>query len=658
MQRKDAGAALLFLALSILMTWPLARLLPVAAADPGDPYLNAWILDWDHYATFHHPLSLFDANAFHPARLALAFSENLYGIALLLMPFRFAGLGPLAVYNLGILLGFAFSGFGMYLLGRKLTGSAVAGIAAGIFYAYVPFRFTQLVHIQHVWGGWLPLLLAALLHYVEAPSRKRAALFGFVFLMNGLTNIHWLLFGGFAIALTAVLLFATGVRRWLPLAGATAVAMLLLVPFLRPYQQAAREYGMVRQWSDIATYSARPAHWLVSSNLNRVYDLFADAKVDPELWLFPGFLSIVLGTAGAVLAARRDRRGLSIALLWLAIGFLGSLGTHSFFHRLLFDFVPGFRALRVPARWAAIAYVALAMLIAFATAALARRRAWVGGLVAIVFVVELHAAPIRWYLLPSGTPAVYEWLRTANVRGGVLELPIHEQGSDYWYLLRATVHHKPLLNGTSGFSPPSYTKLDALLHETPLPATMLDELRRMDCELVIVHSDAISPATREWITNETGLGRLRYVGHFDHGLLGDWVFTLREDAPRNIPPELDNFANNRPVRGEHAFGFLDTPGPGSRMGSRPFFSGFAISPHGVARVDILLANGKVRIPTLLREEPPTTALFPWYPPSPPRFVAALPKRPEGVEPRTDVQIEITDRRGVKTRLEDRWFEWP
>lgn len=664
MQRKDAGAALLFLALSILMTWPLARLLPVAASDPGDPYLNAWILDWDLYATLHHPLSLFDANAFHPARFALAFSENLYGIALLLVPVRLAGAGPLAAHNVGILLGFAFSGFGAYVLGRKLTGSALAGIAAGIFYAFVPFRFTQLSHIQHVWGGWLPLLLAALLHYAEAPSRKRAAVFGLVFLMNGLTNVHWLLFGGLAIALTAVVLVATGVRRWLPLLGATAIATLLLLPFLLPYAQAAREYGMVRQWSDVATYSARPSHWLVSSDRNRVYDLFADARVDPELWLFPGFLSIVLGTAGAVLAARRDRRTFAIALLWLSLGVLGSLGTHSFFHRLLFDYGPGFRAIRVPARWAAIAYVALAMLIAFATAALTRRRGgeggrgWIGVVVAIAFLVELHAAPIRWYLLPSDSPPVYDWLRRQHVRGGVLELPLHEQGSDYWYLLRATVHHKPILNGTSGFAPPGYMKLDALLHETPIRGTLIDELRRMDCELVVVHSDAVSPDTRRWLTDEIGLGRLRYVGHFDHGLLGDWVFSLRGDAPRNLPPELDAFANNRPVRGQQAFGFLDTPGPGARMGSRPFFSGFAISPHGVARVDILLANGKVRIPTQLREEPPTTALFPWYPPSPPRFVAAVAKRPEGVETKTDVQIEITDRRGVTTRLEDRWFDWP
>lgn len=658
MRPKDFGAALLFVALSVVMTWPLGRLLPVAVADPGDPYLTTWILDWDQYALVHRPLALFDAAVFHPARYALAFSENLVGVAVLLLPLRLAGVGALAAHNVGILLGFAFSGFGAYLLGRKLTGSAVAGIAAGIFYAFVPFRFTQLSHLQHVWGGWLPLLIAALLHYAEAPSRRRAALFGFVFLMNGLTNIHWLLFGSVAIAATAVVVAGFGLRRWVPIAVATVLASLLLAPFLVPYEIVARTDGMVREWSDVAHYSARPSHWLVASAASRVYDLFSDARVDPELWLFPGFLAIVFGVAGAVVASRRDRRALSIALLCLAIGFLGSLGTHTFFYRLLFDFAPGFRAIRVPARWAAIAYVALAMLIAIAVAALARRRAWLGALVAVAFLVELHAAPIRWYLLPSQVPPVYDWLRTADVRGGVLELPLNEQGSDYLAMLRATIHHKPILNGTSGFAPPAYARLDALLHATPIGPSTIDELRRMDCELVVAHGDALSPATRAWIASELARGSLRYVAHFEHGLLADWVFTLRPDAPRTMNADVEAFVNNRPVRGQQAFGFLDTPRAGARIGAHPFFSGFAFSPHGVARVDLLLQNGKVRIPTELLAEPATSALFPWYPVPKPRFVAAVAQRPPGVESKTDVQVEITDGRGARTRLEDRWFDWP
>src|SRR5438477_5876786 len=118
MARQHAGAAALFLLLSVAMTWPLARNFTRAVPDPVDSYINTWILDWDWYATFHQPLQLFDANAFYPARYSLAYSENLYGIALLLFPFRALGVTPIAAHNLAILGGFAFSGFGAYLLGR------------------------------------------------------------------------------------------------------------------------------------------------------------------------------------------------------------------------------------------------------------------------------------------------------------------------------------------------------------------------------------------------------------------------------------------------------------------------------------------------------------------------------------------------------------
>ena len=47
---------------------------------------------------------------------------------------------PLAVYNIAILLGFAFCGYGAYVLGRVLTRSVPAGLVAGILYSFVNFR--------------------------------------------------------------------------------------------------------------------------------------------------------------------------------------------------------------------------------------------------------------------------------------------------------------------------------------------------------------------------------------------------------------------------------------------------------------------------------------------------------------------------------------
>ena len=57
MVRTHVLAALFFIALSVLMTWPLATALDRAVAYPGDPFINTWILDWDWYATLHQPLS-------------------------------------------------------------------------------------------------------------------------------------------------------------------------------------------------------------------------------------------------------------------------------------------------------------------------------------------------------------------------------------------------------------------------------------------------------------------------------------------------------------------------------------------------------------------------------------------------------------------------
>src|SRR2546421_687633 len=89
------SVAALFAALALLMTWPLARNLRTAVSYPGDPFINTWILDWDWYATLHQPLHLFEANAFYPSHHSLAYSENLYGVALLLFPLRALGAGAI-----------------------------------------------------------------------------------------------------------------------------------------------------------------------------------------------------------------------------------------------------------------------------------------------------------------------------------------------------------------------------------------------------------------------------------------------------------------------------------------------------------------------------------------------------------------------------------
>jgi len=621
----------LFVVLAVAMTWPLTPNLRRAVADPGDPYVNTWILDWDWYATLHQPLRLFDANVSYPARHTLAFSEHLYGIALLLFPLRAAGAGALTAHNVALLLGFAFSGFAAFLLGRMISGSAAAGIAAGVFYAFVPFRFTHLPHLQHVFAGWLPMLLVALLHYARRPSWGRAALFGAAFLMNGLSNIHWFLFGSLTIALSLPIAVPR-MRDWVRVAAVTAIALALLAPFLYPYKLAAAAYGMRRTAGEIAAFTAAPRDWLNPGTANRLYRPFADLRVDPERWLFPGVLAIVLSIAG-IIAARRERRTLGIALLWIAAGFVGSLGA-----------ITTFGAIRAPARWANVAYVGMAMLIA-----LAARRRWVAVAAAVLLVIELRAAPIRWFMTVPDVPPVYRWLAAQPVR--IAELPIGIPGPEYEYLRWATIHHRPTANGVAAFRPAK------LWNEPEIGDAFLDELRRIGIDLVIVHGDQFLDRERRWLRREVERGRLSFVRRFDHGRWGDWVLSTHADGRlKPAATQLGAFLRGEYSYNDITFGALDSPPPGP-MGKGGWFSGYALSPWDVREVNLLFNNGAIRIPTFRGADASISKAYPWYPVAAPRFIRAFSERPPGVRPVTDVQVEIIDGRGERTLLEDRWISW-
>ena len=166
-----------------------------------------------------------------------------------------------------------------------------------------------------------------------------------------------------------------------------------------------------------------------------------------------------------------EKAKLALALLWIAIGFLARSVCTFVFHEFLFGAVPGFRAVRVPARWAVIAYIGLAMLIALATAALARRNRRIALLVPAAFLVALWAGPIRWYLADPRPPAVDRWLAGQRVRA-IAEMPIDTGSSEYNYLLRATAHHQHMINGVSGFSPPGRDALAAICGHFPRKARM------------------------------------------------------------------------------------------------------------------------------------------------------------------------------------------
>ena len=581
---RHLGAFAFFLALAVAMTWPLATGLSTTVPDLGDPLLNAWIVDWVCHALTHAPLSLFDGPMYWPARFSIAFSENMTGIALVVLPFHLAGLGAVSVYNIALLLGFAFSGYGAWVLARTVTGNDVAALIGGVVHAFASFKIAHVQHLQIVWSGWLPLMLAALVVYWRRPSWSRAALVGGAFLMNGLTNIHWLLFGGFALVVTIAL------RRegWRRLFVALAVASLLLLPVLIPYQIVAEEYGARRTSFEARLGSAAPWHWLVGSSRNLIYGQFFDRWRTDERELFPGVLALALCVFALVarpltvtLSPLRGERGLNWTILvvgaitafvaiqgriaigpvsfagadvpgmlllvllyarfrprieglsreelsaglWVAIGFLGSLGWYFFLHPFLFRVITPFRATRTPARWAVIAYVGIALLAAVGASRVKKKLAWALLALAVVDV----AARVQWVQVPA-PPPVYEWVKREQPKA-IVELPMIGNGVPFLYLHAQTMHRVPLVNGTSGFETPAHERLRKL--EESLQYN--DEFVR-DAEVLVVHEALLSEEEKAAVRNLTQ--NLEPVVRFG----SDAVFRTRRgpagtsSAPPAAPP--------------------------------------------------------------------------------------------------------------------------
>jgi hypothetical protein len=765
---RHAAVFAFYVVLAIVLTWPLAIRLDTIVSDLGDPLLVTWILDWTSHALVHQPLSLFNAPMYFPEPLTLAYSEHLTGIALLLLPFHLAGVEPLTLYNLAMLLGFALSGYGAYVLARRFTTSIAASLIGGIFFAFVSFKFDHLAHLQNVSSGWLPLILAGMIAYWREPSRRNAAWFAAAFAMNGLTNIYYLLFVSAAIAMTVLFLLTAAPRRdrrfWLRAAGALVIAGIVLLPFLLPYRTVSKKYNLKREVGEVVTSGWRA--WLVTTNRSFVYGRFGtDVWQITENQLFPGLMALFLCGAAILLTPPAPMRGepvaegrmrgpgfpraldvLVIALaalailslmtprfaisvfgrplvavrgpdipfmllivatlarlslrmpntmggadgsalrdviarsrfsvetwmaaVWFLVGFLGSFGFRSFFFAFLFRRISVFQSIRAAPRFAVIAYVGMAVFVALGAAAILARRRRMAPLLVALMIVDVWPT-VQWeHALPQNTPMV-RWLQKSQV-GPIVEVPV-EPWLTFRYLLGQTYHRVPMLNGTSGFEPPAHRDLHVAWEKHEFD-NVLAIAETNGAKLYIVHAHWLPPEyqqpLRDFLRVNVDAGRLRFLQRFDHGVEGDFVFAITRNDPDSPPPPeipdpqglmprqmLERFFRNETTHTNTTFGVLEQPAWDAVIKGPLNVNGWVLSPHGTRHVWVLLDDGRHRYEATRLPRPDVQTRYGWYYDKEPGFVISIPERPRWVPPRTDIQIEIEDGVGRRSRLDDVHIVW-
>jgi hypothetical protein len=516
--RRGLGITALFVLLTVIMTWPQALVLKTHASGHTDVFFNLWRLRWIAHALSTSPAELFNANIFEPERGVLAYSDAMLVEGVLAAPLLWAGVPPVLVHNLMLLGPIVASGVGIFVLARHLTGSSGGAVAAGVIYAFAPYRFEHYMHMELQWTVWSPWAFWALQRTIETGSVRFGLLTGLFLALQMLSSLYYGVFLFVLIAAVALVQLITLrgrhlVRSARSLVLGAALAASVSVVYSLPYSAASARVG-TRTMPEVEMFSARPPDYLVATPENFFYGVpYAGA---PERRLFPGILPPLLALVGLLLVPPTIP---TIAyLIGLVMAFELSLGAFGHLYPLLYAHVGVFRGFRAPARASVFCLLFLGVLAAHGTAALTAamtipmRRA-VAALVCAILLLEYRVAPLALVPYPNEPPPLYMLLARLP-RGVVAEFPMPEPNStphhDPRFAYMSTFHWMPLVNGYSGFSPPSYSRRLVRMVRFPDEASVAS-LRRENVRYVIVHDDGYPKGERVRIVERLlrlGLTRL------------------------------------------------------------------------------------------------------------------------------------------------------
>lgn len=517
-----AAVACLYAVVTLAMTTPFIDLRTLGTATfEGDGRLVVWTLAWGAHALVDR-LPLFDANIYYPAPQALAHTEHMFTLGLLSAPIQVLTHNPVLAFGVLWLLAFWTNAVAAHLLAFRLTGRHDAALVGGLIYGWSYFRVLHLAHLQLQWTAWLPLGLVLLQQWSRSSSPVTLLQAVLVSLAQILTSWYMavltvLLNAGWVCWTLARRAGAPLVPRLAQLALAGGVGVLVVLPFVRPYLRVIGP-GSVDEAragsADLAAYVTPPQSTFVGGLLEA-----HSAVRGPSVWgeqaVFLGWLALALATLGGAIEVRRMVAGgsrprttdLTFFLLlgglafWLSLGPLASgVGLFDLLTR-----VPGLSLFRAPARFAILVLLAVGMLAAAGAAGVCAfvEQRW-GARAARALVAVLGLAMLgEWYPTRADIPradvrrmpAIYQVLARLP-SGPVISLPDYRLRPEWFrradYLLYASFHWRPIVNGYGRSEPPEYLSIVEQLSTFPSEASTT-LARALGVRYVVAHSDLLDP---------------------------------------------------------------------------------------------------------------------------------------------------------------------
>lgn len=469
----------------------------------GDPALNTWILAWQSHAIANDPGQWFNGNIFVTHGLALGYSETMLPLLPFFAVVYWATGNAVLAHNLLILALLYFSMATTYLLGRYVRLKPIPALVAATGFTFTGFTYSHVAHTQLLTIGCFSLALHLLLRMLERRRTADGVWFGLASAGLIMACLYYAVV--WVVMVAAVLVASLLMHRgrperswWQVTAVGAATTALVSAPVLGLYAwfqsriHFERTLGPGTAWS-LTDLAAPPvgSSWYGTAAREASYRFLG-----PEHVFFPGLLVPALASIALVTWCARawNRRGAparpggaTVGSDWVLLAVAGAaallvasgpglpgVGDAA---ASLYEALPGFRSIRLPARLAVPALLVLALAagrgLQIATSGWRWQHAWsVGALV--VLLADLSAGVARVGTEPSAADATIYAALDELPGGRVVEIPAASDldGAPGVYteaprMLYSIGDWRGRFNGTSGGNPPGFGEQAALINTFP-----------------------------------------------------------------------------------------------------------------------------------------------------------------------------------------------
>lgn len=499
--------------------------------ETNDGRLVAALISWDIHKLVTDPFHIFQANFFFPNKNVLAYTEHFIGAAFLGIPvWLFTGGNPAATFNFLMIFGYLSNAFVTFLLIRKLINKNAIAFLGAFINGYCSYRLFNIAHLQDIIVFYIPLCLLFFYHYFDSKKTKYLLGIGLCLFFQSLSSWYHMVFIFLMFFLVTGYYFLNKRitnRDLKRIISTCIITFIFIVPFAIPYLKQNQLANTAYSMSDIA--SADFGGYFIPSPYTYGNQFFYNYwGVSKSRWTenfnFIGYAALLFAFLGIFKVYRNGENKIktqfqkdnSVFLIIGLVFFILSLGPYVVLndrqthiklpYYYIFKMVSPIRFLRTVSRYSTVVFLMISILASYGLAAFIMNvkgslfRSIIYTLLFVILVIEYAPQPrFDRFSDMTTTPDVYKKIKNDSTIKAIVEFPIDvEPFTTTKYIYYAGIHFKPIVNGYSGYEPPSYSQYKNLL-KTPLNQFTVGVLLQLGITDILCNPEYKQPIDPKWV---------------------------------------------------------------------------------------------------------------------------------------------------------------